>query len=107
MHADDEPDALAYSQRAWLRVLSPDASVYDSKAGRADAERACRLNYWKRASYIDALAGACAANADFEVAVRYEEQAIKSGKFSDEELQDAKARLDRYSHHQANRRASR
>ncbi len=51
LHADDETDALAYSQRAWLRVLSPDASVYDPKAGRADAEWACRLNYWKRANY--------------------------------------------------------
>lgn len=107
LHADDETDALALSHRAWLRVLSADASVYNPPAALADAQQACRLNYWKRANYIEALAAACAANGDFDAAVRYEEQAIKSGKLSDEELEDAKARLDRYSRRQANRRSAR
>ncbi|MEO5717558.1 MAG: tetratricopeptide repeat protein [Chthoniobacterales bacterium] len=106
LHADDETDALALSQRAWLRVLSSDASVYNPTAALADARLACRLNYWKKANYIDALAAACAATGDFEAAVRYEGQAIKSGKFSDEELQGAKGRLERYSRRQANRPSS-
>ena len=107
LHADDETDALALSQRAWLRVLSSDASVYDPKDALADARLACRLNLWRKASYIQALAAACAATGDFDAAVRYQEQAIKSGKLSAEELDDAQARLARYSQHQPARRATR
>ena len=107
LHADDETDAFALSQRAWLRVLSPDASVYSPKEALADAQSACRLNYWKKASYIEGLAAASAATGDFDAAIRYEEQAIKSGKLSPEELEGARARLARYSHHQSARRATR
>lgn len=56
---------------------------------------------------IDALAAASAANGDFDAAVRYEEQAIKSEKLSSEELEGAQARLARYSQHQPPRRATR
>jgi tetratricopeptide (TPR) repeat protein len=106
LHADDETDALALSQRAWLRVLSPDAMVYSPKDALADAQLACRLNYWKKASYIESLAAALAATGDFDAAIRYEEQAIKSGKLSSEELKGAQARLARYSQHQPPRRAT-
>lgn len=107
LHADDETDALALSHRGWLRVLSADPSVYNPKEALTDARMACRLNYWKKASYIDGLAAACAATGDFDAAVRYEEQAIKSGKFSAEELKDAQARLALYSRHHRVPRASR
>jgi tetratricopeptide (TPR) repeat protein len=100
LHADDETDAFALSQRAWLRVLSPDAAVYNPSHALADARLACRLNYWKKANYIDTLAAACAATGDFDAAVRYEQQAIKSGKFTSEELEGAQDRLDRYAHRQ-------
>lgn len=106
-YSDDETKAAALSERARLRATCPDPAFRNPKAALADAQRACRLDYWKKAIYIDALAAAYAANGDFEAAMRYEEQAIKSGKFSDEELQDAKTRLNRYSHRQANRRTSR
>ncbi|HEY3664041.1 MAG TPA: tetratricopeptide repeat protein [Chthoniobacterales bacterium] len=100
LHADDETDALALSQRAWLHVLSANPAVHDPKAALADAQLSCRLNHWRKANYIDALAGAEAETGDFEDAVRYEEQAIKSGKLSDEELKGAQSRLARYSSHE-------
>ncbi len=66
-----------------------------------DGRAACRLNYWRRASYIEALAAASAASVDFGGAIRYEEQAIKSGKLSEKELKTATSRLDRYKRHEA------
>ena len=107
LHADDETDAFALSQRAWLRALSPDVSVYRPKDALADARLACRLNYWKKASYIESLAAASAATGDFDAAIRYEQQAIESGKLSAEELKAAQAHLAGYSHHQSPRHATR
>ncbi len=101
LHADDETDAEALSNRAWLRATSRDTAIRDSKAAVADATRACRLNYWKKAKYIGTLAAACAAASDFDGAVRYEQQAIKSGKYSPDELQNAQHRLSLYMHHQS------
>jgi tetratricopeptide (TPR) repeat protein len=106
LHADDGTDAVALSQRAWLRVVSADPAVYNPKAGLADAHEACRLNYWKKASYIEALATACAANGDYDSALRYEKQAIDSGRLSEEELKEASSRLARYGRHQPAPRSS-
>jgi tetratricopeptide (TPR) repeat protein len=100
LHADDETDAFALSQRAWLRAVSHDTAVHDPKAALADARLACRLNYWQKATYIEALATASAAVGDFEGAIRYEEQAIKSGKLSEKERKVAGSRLGHYSHHE-------
>ena len=107
LHADDETDAVALSQRAWLRLLSQDMAVYNPEQALADARLACRLNYWKKASYIETLAAACAAHGDFEAAVRYEQQAIESNKLSPQELKVARERLAQYSQRKSLRRESR
>jgi hypothetical protein len=59
---------------------------------------ACQLNHWKRARNIEILATACAANGDFESAVRYEKQAIASGKLAPSELERAQRSLASYQH---------
>ncbi len=107
LHADDETDAVALSQRAWIRLLSRDKAVYNPEQALADARLACRLNYWKKASYIETLAAACAANGDFDDAVKYEQQAIKSDKLSPQELKEAQVRLAQYSQRKPIRRESR
>ena len=96
LHADDETDAYALSQRALLRALSRDPAVHNPKAALADGREACRLNHWRKASYIDALAVASAAAGDREAAAGYEERAIKSGKLTDDELKRAHERLAQY-----------
>jgi tetratricopeptide (TPR) repeat protein len=101
LHADDETDAVALSERSKLRATSADRSVRNPKAAVSDALRACRLNYWQKASYIHGLAAAYAASGDFDSAIRYEKQAIDSGKLRPDELQEAKASLARYSHRQS------
>lgn len=80
--------ALTLNQRAWIRATCSNASFRDGKAAVEDAKKACDLVKWKRAQYIDTLAGACAEAGDFDSAVRYEQQAIdlnRSGK--DETIQ--------------------
>lgn len=99
-HGNEETDALALSRRALLRATCRDATVRDPKLALADAKQACNLSAWAKASYIGTLGLACAANGDFEAAIRYEQQAINTGKYSDEELRDAKQRLSHYEHHQ-------
>jgi len=101
LHADDETDALAFSERAWLRVVSSDPSVYNSTGALADARQACRLNYWRKATYIETLAAASAAAGNFDDAVRYQGQAMNNGKLSPNEMKDAQDRLSRYKNHQA------
>jgi tetratricopeptide (TPR) repeat protein len=96
LHADDETDADALTARALLRATSRDARVRDPRAAVADAQHACRLNYWQKAYYIDNLARACAAAGDYGSAVRYEKQAIASGKLTPDELQQAQASLSDY-----------
>ncbi|MGI8889835.1 MAG: tetratricopeptide repeat protein [Chthoniobacterales bacterium] len=95
LHADDETDATALATRAELRAVSSDPSVRDPQATLADALRACQLNYWKKAIYIDTLATSY-ASGDFKSAVHYEEQAIASGKLNPAELRRAKHSLENY-----------
>jgi tetratricopeptide (TPR) repeat protein len=98
---DSEIEALALSQRGWLRATCHDPAIRDPKQGLADAKQACKLSGWRQASYIGTLATCCAANGDFEGAIGYEQQAIKSGRYSTGELRDAEKRLSRYKRHEA------
>ena len=100
-HGYEEIDALALSRRALLRLSCRDATVRDPKLALADAKQACNLSRWAKASYIGTLGLASAANGDFEAAIRYEQQAINTGKYGDEELREAKQRLSRYEHHES------
>lgn len=99
-HGDSETDALALSRRALFRATCRDATVRDPTLALADAKQACNLTAWRKASYIGTLGLACAANGDFDAAIRYEQQAINSKEYNDEELREAKQRLSHYEHHQ-------
>ena len=101
LHANDETDALALNDRALLHAACHNSPVHDPKKAVADATRACKIEHWHMASYISTLGAACAANGDFDSAVRYEQQAIKSGRLTDRELRLAKEWLSHFQHHQA------
>ena len=64
------------NSRAWIRATCPDASVRNGQLAIADAKKACELDKWKYASEIDTLAAAYAEAGEFDLAIRYEEQAI-------------------------------
>ena len=104
LHADDETDALAFAERAWLRTVSTDATLHNPALALADAHQACRLNYWKKANFIETRAAASAANGNFDEAIRFQEKAMESGKLSGTEIKDAEDRLSRYKQHEPLRR---
>jgi tetratricopeptide (TPR) repeat protein len=101
LHANDETDALALNDRALLHAICRDRSVHDPKKALADATRACKIEHYHMARYVSTLGTAYAVNGDFDSAVRYEQQAIDSGRLTDQELRIARERLSRYQHHQA------
>ena len=100
IHSTPESVALALSSRAWLRANCQNTSVHDGKKALADATEACKIDGWHMADYIDTLALAFAANGDYGSAIRYEKQAIATGRFEPNELKNAESRLAFYEKHE-------
>jgi tetratricopeptide (TPR) repeat protein len=99
-HANPEMDAVALNLRAALRANCQKTSVHDPKRALEDAKKACDLDGWHMANYLGTLAVAYAANGDFASAIRYQKQAIDSGRYLPDELKHAQARLAAYQKHQ-------
>ena len=80
--ASNPGDDGAYNLLAWLKATCSEAAVRDGREAVVAATRACELTHWENGDWIDTLAAACAENHDFATAVRYEEQALRTGKFT-------------------------
>jgi Tfp pilus assembly protein PilF len=83
--------AAAHNNLAWELAWGPDG-VRDGKQAVAYATRACELSGWKEPNYLDTLAAAYAAAADFDRAVEYQQKALS---FPDFEKEDGKGGRDR------------
>jgi tetratricopeptide (TPR) repeat protein len=75
---NDADKSRALNNRAWLRATCPHPSVRNGQLAIADAKKACELEKWKIAGYIDTLAAAYAEAGDFDSAIRYEDMAIST-----------------------------
>ena len=71
--------ARALDARAWFRATCRNSSFRNPKGAVDDAKKACAITQWKEAEPMDTLATACAASADFDSAIRYEQQAMRGG----------------------------
>jgi len=94
IHSTPESVAFALSIRARLHANCQNSPSHDPKKALEDASKACQLDGWHMADYIETLAFAYAVNGDLDSAIRYEKRAIDSGRLLPEELKAAEKRLD-------------
>jgi tetratricopeptide (TPR) repeat protein len=93
--------ARALSQRAWFRLTCPDPAFRDSKQALKDAMTACKLLQWRDEDMIDTLAVACAQTGDFDAAVRYEMQALRTQEITPDETKMYQEHLASFKAHRA------
>jgi Flp pilus assembly protein TadD len=97
--------ALAYNDYAWLLATCPQADLRDGRKAVEYATKACTLSQWKDAPSLDTLAAADAEVGDFDSAVKWENVAMASAGFSENDAAGAKVRLALYQSHQPYHRA--
>ena len=86
-------DDYALNAWAWLCATCAEAPVRDGRAAVEAAKKACELSGWKRYSYVDTLAAACAEAGAFEQAVIYEKQAMAMAEAEDKDQAALQQRL--------------
>jgi tetratricopeptide (TPR) repeat protein len=89
-------DDWSYNLLAWLQATCPDSSVRNGKEAIALASKACELTHWQESSWIDTLAAARAESGDFQRAIQFEEQALRTGNPPESEEKAMRERLSLY-----------
>jgi tetratricopeptide (TPR) repeat protein len=89
-------DDWSYNLLAWIEATCPDSSFRDGKEAISLATKACELTQWREASWIDTLAAAYAESGDFQRAVQYQEQALRTSGPPDPEEKAMRERLALY-----------
>jgi tetratricopeptide (TPR) repeat protein len=91
------PD-LTLNSLAWLLATCPEPRMRNGKKAIETATKACDLKQWKNWRHIDTLAAAYAETGDFEVAIKYETQALQTAPEGDD-VAGARERLQLFQHH--------
>jgi tetratricopeptide (TPR) repeat protein len=73
----DPQNALAHMTLARILGTCHEANFRNGKWALAEATRACELTHWQDPDCLDTLAAACAEVGDYDVAVKWQSQAIK------------------------------
>ncbi len=73
----DPHDSYAYSEHAWLCATCPDAKFRDGAKAVELATKACELNSWQYADYVNTLAAAYAEKGEFDLAVKWQTRALE------------------------------
>lgn len=94
-----EPDNPYMSNAlAWLMATCPDRELRDGQEAVTLARKSCELTKWNYTFPIDTLAAAYAESGDFELAVKYQEQALALPG-TESEQRGMEQRLELYRHH--------
>jgi tetratricopeptide (TPR) repeat protein len=89
-------DDWSYNLLAWIQATCPDSSLRDGKEAVSAATKACELTQWKESNWIDTLAAAYAESGDFQRAIQFEEQAMRTGSPPDSDHKEMQQRLALY-----------
>jgi hypothetical protein len=89
-------DDLSFNLLAWIKATCADASVRDGQEAVSAATKACELTHWNEWNWIDTLAAAYAEAGDFERAIKFEEQAFRTGHPTESDRKDMRARISLY-----------
>jgi tetratricopeptide (TPR) repeat protein len=92
----DPKDDWSYNALAWIEATCPDSSIRNGKEAISAATKACELTHWSQGSWIDTLAAAYAESADFQRAIQYQEQALRTGAPPESESKAMRERLGLY-----------
>jgi len=92
-------DSTVLNDLAWLKATCPQAEIRDAKQAITDSTAACKMSNWQNASLIDTLAAAYAEAGDFDSALNYQDQAIRSMKGNEERLSEMEERKKLYESH--------
>jgi tetratricopeptide (TPR) repeat protein len=94
-------DALgrAWRTRAWLEATCPDPAFRNGQQAIKDATKACKTLLWQDEQSIATLAAAYAETGDFDLAVRYAEQALATKGTSPAAAKAIKQELALYKQH--------
>jgi tetratricopeptide (TPR) repeat protein len=87
-------DAWAHNGLAWVLSTCPDAAFRDGPRAVQLATRACELTKWLYAGVIDTLAVAHAEAGNFELALKYQKQALALPDFPASKRDAARQRLE-------------
>jgi tetratricopeptide (TPR) repeat protein len=94
--ASNPKDDWSNNLLAWIEATCPDSSLRDGKEAISAATKACELTNWKESSWIDTLAAAYAESGDFQRAIQFEEQALRTGRLPESEQKAMQERLALY-----------
>jgi tetratricopeptide (TPR) repeat protein len=92
----DAKDADAHDALAWLLATCRDAKVRDGARAVELAGTACDLTDGKSARYLATLAAAFAEVGRFDLAVRWQQRALESPAYAEDEAARARRRLQMF-----------
>lgn len=92
----DPQYANSHSGLAWMLATSPDAQHRDGRRAVRLATRACEIEKWKVASYLDTLAAAYAETGEYDKAVEYQGRAVASPGLEPNAAKGMRERLQLY-----------
>ncbi len=89
-------DSDSYNGAAWILATCSNLALRNPNLSLEYAQKACAMDGWKEPAFLGTLAAACAANDNFEEAVKWQEKALAAPGYAELFGQTARTRLRLY-----------